>query len=228
MFKVKKTSKATAHEKFGLRPPEPKEITALKDETLEAIRKGKQSRLPVKRFNVSERKRQLEQSAIKEKQRETKDKNHFYVIDFETTGKKKPEPICVAAIRYEKGQRKDMYKTYFMPDKDIDAEAEKLHKFTKWRLKANNSRRFSKTSAELLINFLNKYPNIPIVAHAAKYDRDMVLMPALSRVNMQHMMPPKSRWRCTLDLSDRCPDLFGKELETIYTYFGYEERADED
>ena len=121
-----------------------------------------------------------------------------------------------------------MYKTYFMPDKDIDAEAEKLHKFTKWRLKANNSRRFSKTSAELLINFLNKYPNIPIVAHAVKFDRDMVLMPALSRVNMQHLMPPKSRWRCTLDLSDRCQDLFGKELETIYTYFGYEERADED
>ena len=53
-------------------------------------------------------------------------------------------------------------------------------------------------------------------------------MPALSRVNMQHLMPPKSRWRCTLDLSDRCVDIPDKALEIIYTYFGYEERADED
>ena len=115
-----------------------------------------------------------------------------------------------------------------MSDKDIDAETEKLHKFTKWRLKASNSKRFSRDSAELLIEFLNKYPKIPIVAHAVKFDRDKVLMPALSRVNMQHLMPPKSRWRCTLDLSDRCVDLPDKALETIYTYFGYEERADED
>ena len=151
LFKGQNTCKANSKEKFGLKPPESKEIIALKDETVEAIRKGKQSRLPVKRFNVSERKRQLEESEIKERKKQEKEKNHFYVIDFETTGKKKPEPICVAAIRYEKGQRKEIYKTYFLPDKDIDAEAEKLHKFTKWRLKASNSKRFSRDSAELLI-----------------------------------------------------------------------------
>ena len=227
-FAVQMRTKPEKNEKFGLKPGLSKEGQALQDEALEAIRKGKQSILPVKKVNVSELDRQLKQSAIKEKTRMTNEKNHFYVLDFETTDTRKPEPICLAVLRYKMGKRVDMFKTYFMPEKDIDEKAEKLHKLSKWRLKDMDAKRFSKDSARLFINFINQYPNIPIVAHAVKFDRDRVLMPALSKVNMQHMMPLKTRWRCTLDLSDRIKGLPDKGLETVYTHIGFEERNDDD
>ena len=85
----------------------------------------------------------------------TNEKNHFYVLDFETTDTRKPEPTCLAVLRYKMGKRVDMFKTYFMPEKDIDEEAEKLHKFSKWRLKEMDAKRFGKDSARLLINFIN-------------------------------------------------------------------------
>ena len=139
--------------------------------------------LQVKRINLSELKRQAILSVNREKRDMLKQKNHFYVIDCETTGTKRPEPIYIAGCRYEKGVCAQEYKQFFMPERDITEEAEKIHGLNVKRLRQKYTRKFTNDSASILAEFLNEYPNIPIVAHGVKFDRDKVLKPAFRKVN---------------------------------------------
>ena len=41
----------------------------------------------------------------------------------------------------------------------------------------------------MLVNFLNQYPELPIVAHNMTYDRDDVLRPVFKKLDIEKLMP---------------------------------------
>ena len=75
-----------------------------------------------------------------------------------------------------------------------------------------------------MVNFLNVKKDIPIVAHKVKFDRDQVLRKAFMKLGIENMMPKKERWRCTLDMCDRVPDIFTRSLDECCKYFGLKGR----
>ena len=124
------------------------------------------------------------------------------MIDCETTQIKKPEPICIAACRYENGKSVFEYKRFFLPEKDIKKEAEKTHGLTYDKLRGLYARKFNNTTCVALHAFLTECLDYPIVAHGVKFDRDKVLKPAFKKAGASHLMPPDARWRCTIDMSE--------------------------
>lgn len=85
----------------------------------------------------------------------------------------------------------------------------------------------TKGACEIFRNFLNAHPDIPIVTHGVRYDRDKVFRPTFEKLNAGYCMPVESRWRCTLKMSERCPGLLLRTLDEVLEYFKYE-RRDED
>ena len=116
---------------FGLLPKSSKDALELQRTSFDQIRLGKQSKLPVKKVNKTEIERGIKLSIDREKARLKKEKMHFYVLDCETTGKQKPEPIVIAACRYEKGKPTVPLKMKVMPEGEITEEAEKVHGISK-------------------------------------------------------------------------------------------------
>ena len=149
-------------------------------------------------------------------------KKNFYVLDCETTQLKKPEPICIAACLYKNGKPGPEYKRFFMPEKDI--KTEKIHGLTYDKLRGLHARKFTKASCEFLHTFLTDCPDLPIVTHGVKFDRDKVLKPAFEKVGAAHFMPPDDRWRCTIDMSERCEGLIEKSLDCCLDYWGFDQR----
>ena len=76
--------------------------------------------------------------------------------------------------------------------------------------------------------FLNKHKDLPIVAHGVKHDRDKVLTQAFKKVDNLDALPPKERWRCSLDLADekKIPTKY-KSLDDLLVHFNLAKR-DED
>ena len=86
----------------------------------------------------------------------------------------------------------------------------------------------SKGACEILKNFLNTHPDLPIVTHNVKYDRDKVLRPAFEKLEAVHLLPPEKRWRCTYELSERCQGLLVRTLDSVLEHFGFEPRDEEE
>ena len=98
-------------------------------------------------------------------------------------------------------------------------ESIKIHGKTKKVLNTLGAKAFTKGASQILINFLNEHPDLPIVAHNAEYDRDTVLKGAFDRVDNANSLPPADRWRCTLKMSEDLPDLSSRSLDDLLKYF---------
>ena len=61
-----------------------------------------------------------------------------------------------------------------------------------------------------------------------KYDRDKVLRPAYEKLGAAHLLPPEKRWRCALELSERCQGLLVRTLDSVLEHFGFEPRDEEE
>ena len=96
-FKILEKYKPEESNKFGFNTKPQKEALDLQNKTFDEIRIGKQTLLLVKRKNISEIERGIMLSEKREKARLKKEKMNFYVLDCEMTGKKKPEPVSIAA-----------------------------------------------------------------------------------------------------------------------------------
>ena len=111
-----------------------------------------------------------------------------------------------------------------MPEGEIKEEAIKVHGITYNRLCGAHAQKFSKGKCQILINFLNTNPELPIVCHNVQFDRDKVLKRAFKKVGMANKMPNDDRWRCTMEISERCEGLICKSLDGLLSYFNYDER----
>lgn len=106
----------------------------------------------------------------------------------------------------------------------MDKDAIKTHGLTREKLKAKKAKKISPGQVKILLNFLNVKKDLPIVAHCIKFDRDQVLKPAFKKLEMVDQMPEDTRWRCTLNMCDRVPDLDNMSLDGLLEYFGFEPR----
>ena len=89
-----------------------------------------------------------------------------------------------------------------MPKSVMTYESMKIHGKDRKVLTTLGAKPFTKGASEILINFLNEHPDLPIVAHNVEYDRDTVLKKAFDRVDNVNSLPPAERWRCTLKMSE--------------------------
>lgn len=103
----------------------------------------------------------------------------------------------IAAIRYEDGKATRSHFEFVMPEGEIKDEATKIHGHSKKMLELFKAQKYSKDKCQILINYLNTHPDIPIVCHNVDFDRDKVLKPAFKKVGMADKMPMDSRWKCT-------------------------------
>ena len=134
------------------------------------------------------------------------DKN-FYVLDTETSGFENNEPVQIAAVIFLDGEEDIAHNEYFIPKEKQTPSAIKTHGLTSKILKKKRAKEFMKPASDRLLNFLNRYPDLPIVAHNVKYDRDDVLKPAFEKVQNLDKFPPRQRWRCTLVMAKTVPKI---------------------
>ena len=111
-----------------------------------------------------------------------------------------------------------------MPENKITNLAFGVHGIDQEFLDNKKAKPFTKGMCEILLHFLNQYKEWPIVAHNAAYDRDKVLKKAFEKVGMEEFLPPKDRWRCTLKLAKRVPDIKERGLDNLLEYFDFEKR----
>ena len=86
----------------------------------------------------------------------------------------------------------------------------------------------TKGACEILVNFLNQYPNLPIVAHNMTYDRDDVLRPVFKKLDIEKLMPKEQRWKCTVEMSKQWPKFIINSLDALLSYLGCEEREEDE
>ena len=110
------------------------------------------------------------------------DKN-FYVIDTETGGFPKNEPIQIAVLLFLNGEQAGLYNQYFLPQSKMTESAVKTHGKTRKSLKKLKAKEWTKGQSGILMNFLNTHKDLPIVGHHIEYDRDKVLKPAFEKIN---------------------------------------------
>ena len=91
-------------------------------------------------------------------------------------------------------------------------------------MKEKGAKEFTKPASDRLMNLLNRHPDLPIVAHNVKYDRDDVLKPAFTKVKNLDKLPPQQRWRCTLAMAKFVPKLFVYDLVSCLDHFKIEGR----
>ena len=115
---------------------------------------------------------------------------------------------------------------YYMPNKKSTKDALRTHGLTKEVLKEKGAVNFDDDSAPKLIEYLNKYENLPVVAFNAKYDRDQVLKPWYTRYHCCYDKVKKSRWRCAQKRMDRTGRNWGYRLDDALEWFGFERRKD--
>jgi len=75
-----------------------------------------------------------------------------------------------------------------------------------------------------MVNFLNRHPEFPIVAHCAEYDRDKVLNPAFQRVALASRLPKTDRWRCTVEMAKEVGLNPPHKLDDLLDRFGFVRR----
>ena len=92
-FTLQKRTKLEDNRQFDLKPKPSKEADDFQDAAIEAIHNEKQSILPIKMVNKSELERKFKASIAREKANMVREKNHFYVLDCETSRKKNPQPV---------------------------------------------------------------------------------------------------------------------------------------
>ena len=128
---------------------------------------------------------------------------------------------------FQNGQDGKKHRERFTPRKEITKEAEETHGWSKEKLLNKGYKKFSKVASERLVNFLNEHPDLPIVAHKVKFDRDEVLKPAFKKVENDERLPKKERWRCTLAMAKvygKIPVCF---LDECLKHFKIEGRGDD-
>ena len=146
---------------------------------------------------------------------------NFYALDTETNGFSCYEPIEIAALRFEDGEQVGIHSQYFLPENEITRKSRKIHGLTRKKLRERGARKISEDDCQNLMRFLNEHQDWPIVAHYAKHDRDQVLGPVFKGLGLLEKMPDKQRWRCTLDMSERVPDLEFRDLDSLLKHFGF-------
>ena len=77
-----------------------------------------------------------------------------------------------------------------------------------------------------LINFFDRKKDLPIVSHSVKHDRDKVLNPLFKKLGLEDKMPLKERYRCTVAMCDRLPDIEDRHLDQVLKYFKIPGRKD--
>ena len=77
----------------------------------------------------------------------------------------------------------------------------------------------------MIANFLNEYPDFPIVTHGARHDYLLVLKPAFEKVNNLERLPSADRWQCTIVLSKRLPMVGNRTLDNVLVELGYSRRV---
>ena len=132
---------------------------------------------------------------------------NFYAIDTETTGFSHNHPLQIAAILILDGKPKARNVQYIKTNLPIQEDAYRIHGLTKDYLQGMGAVEWSKGCSDVLVNFLNMYPDFPIVAHGVDYDLDTVLRPAFERVGNIARLPKLERWVCTQDLAQGIPGL---------------------
>ena len=88
--------------------------------------------------------------------------------------------------------------------------------------------KWTKSSSNMLANFLNNYPDLPIVVYGKNHDYKKVLVPAFERVDNLKKLPKTERWRCALDLASRLPQLYTFSLDNVLEHCGFESRDEEE
>ena len=121
---------------------------------------------------------------------------NFYAIDVETNGFKYNEPLQVSVVLYQDGKETESYNQYFNSRCPCTKSALELHGLSRRKLRQLKAKRFCQFRAKILIEFLNKHTDLPIVAFHAGYDRDKVLKPAYERLGLRDMEALDSRWIC--------------------------------
>ena len=127
-------------------------------------------------------------------------------------------------IKYEDGKPIKKFTEYYLPQMNITTKAKEINGLNRDTLKKKGAKVFSKGASERIVNFLNEDKDLPIVAHNVWYDLDKALMKTFKRVNMQHILPPKERWRCTMKMSQKLPGKPLALLDDILEYFNYDRR----
>ena len=121
-----------------------------------------------------------------------------------------------------------VYHRYFLPKGKITKSALDTHKLTLEKLKEKNAKEYTREDSQELAEFLNREPNLPIVAHNVRYDRDSVLKPAFEKVGDLKNMPRDTRWVCTIKLADSRYDLvpsrINRGLDSLLEYLKLERR----
>jgi len=87
--------------------------------------------------------------------------------------------------------------------------------------------KFTKGYSNILMNFLNAFEELPIVAHNVWHDRVQVLGPAFEKVGNASRLPKSDRWKCTVKMSDGIPGVSMRFLDDLLEHFGYERRDPE-
>lgn len=82
--------------------------------------------------------------------------------------------------------------------------------------------------AKVLLKFLTKHEDLPIVAFFIGYDRDKVLSPAFRRLGLEEMDAQASRWRCAQALCKRTRNWKVLSLDDALSHFGYDRRDEDD
>ena len=153
---------------------------------------------------------------------------NFYAIDTETNGFKHNEPLQIAVVLYQDGQETESFNHFYTSDHPCTKEALELHRIGKKKLREVKAKPFDRKRAKVLLDFLNKHDQLPIVAFYAGYDRNKVLNPALQRLGHGDLSDLDERWICAQERCKRTRrwDLFS--LDDFLEHFGHERRKDED
>lgn len=127
-------------------------------------------------------------------------------------------------VRYEDGVAVEQFNHYYKASVKIQHSAKKIHGLTPEELERHGARSWTKSASERLANYLNQHPDLPIVAHNVAYDRDKVLKSAFARVENLDGLPKAGRWRCTMELSERLPNSYIKNLDAVLQDCGFDSR----
>ena len=152
--------------------------------TWDEIFKKQQSTLTFAPVEKSVLKHQEKLSVQRENYRKKMQVLDFVVIDTETTGLERPQPTQIAMVEFRKGEPVKTYNEYFLPDYETSAEAQEITGLSKGVLKKLKAKRWTKAQSLILNNWLKVTQDVPIVAHGVKFERDKVLVPALSLIHI--------------------------------------------
>ena len=108
-----------------------------------------------------------------------------------------------------------------MPESKMTDSAIKTHGKPLNVLKKLNASKWTKGKSEILVNFLNTYKDLPIVAHNVDYDRDKVLKPAFAMVDNSSKLPSDERWGCTWKMAQDLYHDKNYSLDDVLVHFGY-------